>query len=134
MLIPTEDRRKIHTHLFKAGVVVAKKDFNQAKHEEIDTKNLFVIKALQSLTSKGYAKTRFSWQYYYYTLTDEGVVYLRNWLNIPEEVVPDTHKKPSRSAAGGRPTREDRRSRQNEDYKRREPKEVPGAEVTPQFN
>ena len=52
---------------YTEGVVVAKKDFNQAKHEEIDTKNLYVIKALQSLTSKGYVKTQFSWQYYYYT-------------------------------------------------------------------
>lgn len=30
-----------------------------------------VIKACQSLNSRGYVKTRFSWQYYYYTLTPE---------------------------------------------------------------
>ncbi|EHN00726.1 Rps10ap [Saccharomyces cerevisiae x Saccharomyces kudriavzevii VIN7] len=73
------------------GVVVAKKDFNQAKHEEIDTRNLYVIKALQSLTSKGYVKTQFSWQYYYYTLTEEGVEYLREYLNLPEHIVPGTY-------------------------------------------
>ena len=49
------------------GVLVAKKDFNQPKHGEIDTKNLYVIKACQSLTSRGYLKTQFSWQWYYYT-------------------------------------------------------------------
>lgn len=49
---------------------MAKKDF-ESKHGDIDTKNLYVIKALQSLNSRGYVKTQFSWQYYYYTLTPE---------------------------------------------------------------
>lgn len=49
---------------------MAKKDF-ESKHADIDTKNLYVIKALQSLNSRGYVKTQFSWQYYYYTLTPE---------------------------------------------------------------
>lgn len=53
------------------GVLVAKKDFNLPKHGDIDTKNLYVIKALQSLDSRGFVKTQFSWQYYYYTLTPE---------------------------------------------------------------
>ncbi|SCU92900.1 LAME_0F01948g1_1 [Lachancea meyersii CBS 8951] len=91
MLIPKEERTKIHRHLFQEGVVVAKKDFNQPKHDEIDTKNLYVIKALQSLTSKGYVKTQFSWQYYYYTLTDEGVEFLRDYLHLPENIVPATY-------------------------------------------
>lgn len=50
---------------------MAKKDFNLPKHGDIDTKNLYVIKALQSLDSRGFVKTQFSWQYYYYTLTPE---------------------------------------------------------------
>ena len=50
---------------------MAKKDFNLPKHGDIDTKNLYVIKAMQSLNSRGYVKTQFSWQYYYYTLTPE---------------------------------------------------------------
>lgn len=59
---------------------MAKKDFNAPKHEDLeDIPNLEVIKAMQSLTSQGYVKTRFSWQYYYYTLTDEGLEYLRSW-------------------------------------------------------
>ena len=41
--------------------------------------NLEVIKAMQSLTSKGLVKTQFSWQWYYYVLTPEGVEYLREW-------------------------------------------------------
>ncbi|KAL6947565.1 ribosomal 40S subunit protein S10B [Hanseniaspora osmophila] len=80
------------------GALVAKKDFNQPKHEEIDTKNLYVIKAMQSLTSKGYVKTQFSWQYYYYTLTEDGVDYLREYLNVPEHIVPGTYLHDSSSS------------------------------------
>ena len=41
-LIPKADRKKIHEYLFREGVLVAKKDFNLPKHNEIDTKNLYV--------------------------------------------------------------------------------------------
>lgn len=107
MLIPTADRRKIHQYLFQEGVLVAKKDFNQPKHEELDMKNLYVVKAMQSLDSKGYVKTRFSWQYYYYTLTDEGVEYLREWLHLPENIVPATHKATREEALAAAPRRRD---------------------------
>jgi len=93
MLILKHNRRIIYENLFKEGVLVAKKDYNLLKHDELDVPNLEVIKALQSLTSKGLVKTQFSWQYYYYTLTPEGVEYLREWLHLPTEIVPATHKK-----------------------------------------
>ena len=64
---------------YAEGVLVAKKDYNAPKHEELDVPNLEVIKAMQSLTSKGLVKTQFSWQWYYYVLTPEGVDYLREW-------------------------------------------------------
>jgi small subunit ribosomal protein S10e len=80
-------------------VLVAKKDFNLPKHGEIDTKNLYVVKACQSLTSRGFLKTQFSWQWYYYTLTPEGLDYLREWLHLPAEIVPATHIKQQRSHA-----------------------------------
>ncbi|KAJ9655289.1 hypothetical protein H2198_005818 [Neophaeococcomyces mojaviensis] len=98
-LIPKADRKKIHEYLFREGVLVAKKDYNLTKHGDIDVKNLFVVKACQSLTSRGYLKTQFSWQYYYYTLTPEGLDYLREWLHLPAEIVPATHIKQQRSHA-----------------------------------
>jgi DNA-binding PadR family transcriptional regulator len=72
----------------KEGVLVAKKDYNAPKHEELDVPNLEVIKAMQSLTSKGLVKTRFSWQWYYYTLTPEGVEFLREWCVSPSLTFP----------------------------------------------
>jgi len=98
-LIPKTDRKAIYTHLFREGVLVAQKDFNKPKHGEVDTKNLYVIKACQSLTSRGFLKTQFSWQWYYYTLTPEGLDYLREWLHLPAEIVPQTHVKQQRSHA-----------------------------------
>jgi small subunit ribosomal protein S10e len=97
MLMPKEDRKKIHEYLVREGVLVAKKDFDLEEHPDIPTRNLFVIKACQSLTSRGYLKTQFSWQYYYYTLTSEGLDYLREWLHLPAEIVPATHIKSQRS-------------------------------------
>ncbi|KAI0706999.1 40S ribosomal protein S10 [Earliella scabrosa] len=137
MIISKPHRRIIYESLFKEGVLVAKKDYNAPKHEELDVPNLEVIKAMQSLTSKGLVKTQFSWQWYYYVLTPEGVDYLREWLNLPSEIVPATHKKavrPPRPAqvrgpGGGegtyRPPRGDR-----EDYRKKEG--APG-EFRPQF-
>jgi len=98
MLIPKADRKKIHEYLFREGVLVAKKEY-AGLHADVGTKNLFVIKAAQSLTSRGYVKTQFSWQYYYYTLTPEGLDYLREWLHLPAEIVPATHIKQQRSHA-----------------------------------
>ncbi|AEO71385.1 uncharacterized protein THITE_2082945 [Thermothielavioides terrestris NRRL 8126] len=97
MLIPKADRKAIHEYLFREGVMVAAKDYEST--HETGIRNLYVIKACQSLTSRGYVKTQFSWQYYYYTLTPEGLDYLREWLHIPAEIVPATHIKQQRSHA-----------------------------------
>jgi small subunit ribosomal protein S10e len=142
---------------FTEGVLVAKKDFNAPKHEELEVPNLQVIKAMQSLTSKGHVKTQFSWQWYYYTLTPEGVTFLREWcvplsrfastfsqdlpsfrLHLPDEIVPATHKKaarPQRPAGvrqggeGGGAYRAPRGDR--DDYRKKE-SGAPG-EFRPQF-
>ncbi|KAI0787292.1 40S ribosomal protein S10 [Fomes fomentarius] len=137
MIISKPHKRVIYESLFKEGVLVAKKDYNAPKHEELDVPNLEVIKAMQSLTSKGLVKTQFSWQWYYYVLTPEGVDYLREWLNLPSEIVPSTHKRavrPPRPAqvrgpGGGEGTYRAPRG-DREDYRKKEG--APG-EFRPQF-
>ena len=48
MLMPKKNRIAIYEHLFKEGVMVAKKDFHAPKHPEVEAvPNLHVIKALQ---------------------------------------------------------------------------------------
>ena len=48
MLIPKKNRKAVFEHLFKEGVVVAKKDFNSPSHPNVKSvPNLQVIKAMQ---------------------------------------------------------------------------------------
>ncbi|KAK6925871.1 Plectin/S10, N-terminal [Dillenia turbinata] len=101
MIIPEKNRREISKYLFQEGVCYAKKDFNLAKHPEIDVPNLQVIKLMQSFKSKEYVRETFAWMHYYWFLTNEGIAFLRTYLNLPSEIVPATLKKTVRP--GGRP-------------------------------
>ena len=107
MLITKKTRVAIYSYLFKEGVCVAPKNFqDQLQHQDIEgVANLVVINLMKSLTSREYVRTTFNWQWYYYYLTNEGIEYLREYLHLPTEVVPDTLKKaaPARARAGERP-------------------------------
>merc|ERR1712146_141532 len=85
MLVPKKDRLTVYKYLFKEGVMVAKKDCNKPQHDdpELPVKNLYVIKLLTSLKSRGYVTESFSWQWYYWYLTNEGIEYLREYLHLP---------------------------------------------------
>merc|ERR1740117_2171223 len=101
MIIPKKDRKIIYSYLFQEGVICAKKDFmgmkklqSEGAEGEADiVKNLFVIKLMTSLKSRGYVRETFSWQWYYWYLTNEGIEYLREYLHLPPEIVPATLKK-----------------------------------------
>ncbi|XP_017137675.1 40S ribosomal protein S10b [Drosophila miranda] len=98
MFMPKAHRVAIYEYLFKEGVIVAKKDFHAQKHPELESiPNLHVIKALQSLHSRGLVKEQFAWRHYYWYLTNEGIEELRSYLHLPPEIVPSTLKRPARS-------------------------------------
>ena len=97
--MPTKTRTAIYEYLFTEGVMVAEKNFDTINHTKIAVPNLHVIKALQSLTSRGYVTERFAWQHYYWYLTNEGIQYLREYLHLPPEIVPATLKKPTKPDA-----------------------------------
>ncbi|CCJ30107.1 unnamed protein product [Pneumocystis jirovecii] len=122
MIIPKNNRKKIYELLFKDGTLVAKKDFNAPSSVELQSvPNLQVIKACQSLTSRGYLKTQFSWQYYYYTLTNEGIDYLREWLHLPNEAIPNICKRHPRQQITRMPRIDSHRLRNDKyDYRRRD--------------
>merc|ERR1711883_4371 len=92
MIIPTDDRLKIWRTLFQEGVMVAAKD-TRSTHSDTKVRNLYVMKALQSLKSKGFVKENYTWQHYHWALTDEGITYLREQLSLPENVMPNTLKR-----------------------------------------
>jgi len=110
--------------------MVAKKDYRAPKHPEVEVPNLHVIKALQSLKSRGFVTEQFAWRHYYWYLTNEGIQYLRDFLHLPPEIVPATLKrqqrtetarpKPLKGPEGGAPSRQ---AGDRESYRR-----APGAE------
>lgn len=81
---------QIYQALFQEGVMVARKKFGNFKHQSVDLLNIYVVKVMQSLESQGYVSSSFSWGHYYYTLTTEGIDFLKNELNLPHEIVPRT--------------------------------------------
>ncbi|XP_044320115.1 40S ribosomal protein S10-1-like, partial [Triticum aestivum] len=106
-IISKKNRREICKYLFQEGVLYAKKDYNLAKHPQVDALNLEVIKLMQSFKSKEYVRETFSWQHYYWYLTNDDIEFLRTFLNLPSEIVPNTLKKsakpPSRPFGSGPP-------------------------------
>ena len=44
---------------------------------------------------------KFNWQWFYYTLTDEGIAHLREVLHLPAQVAPNTLTKTSRPQTRG---------------------------------
>ena len=100
MIVTKKVRKLIYKNLFNAGVLCAPKNFmidKTLKDEDgndVTTRNLFVIKLMTSLKSRGFVKEQFNWQWYYWFITDEGIEYLRKYLNIPAEVLPKTYKQP----------------------------------------
>ena len=104
MFIPKANRIAVFKYLFAEGVLVVKKDTVSATHPHIEgPTNLEVLMLVKSLQSRGYVRVTFSWQYNYVYLTPEGITYLREYLGIPADVVPATHRKTT-----GRPEGRDR--------------------------
>merc|ERR1719422_2199914 len=54
---------------------------------------LFLDKALPCLKPRGYLKEQFAWRHFYWSLTNEGIQYLRDYLHLPPEIVPATLKR-----------------------------------------
>ncbi|KAL6084172.1 hypothetical protein STEG23_014095 [Scotinomys teguina] len=93
MLLPKKNWIAIYELLFKEGVMVAKKAVHMPKHPELADKNvpnLHVMKAMQSLKSRGYVKKQFAWRHFCWYLMKEGIQYLRDYLHQPLEIVPAT--------------------------------------------
>ncbi|ABW98078.1 rps10b (nucleomorph) [Hemiselmis andersenii] len=90
MIIKKKDKKLIYTQLFKDGLLVVKKEKKFFLEKEKQIESIIVIKLLKSLVSKGFVKESFCWKYYYFILNDRGIEFLRNYLQIPSDVIPLT--------------------------------------------
>merc|ERR1711972_550439 len=91
MIIPTNDRLTIWRNLFQEGVMVAKKD-TRSTHADTKVRNLYVMKALQSLKSKDSSrKTTLGNTTTGPSLTKASPTSENN--SLPENVMPNTLKR-----------------------------------------
>merc|ERR1712070_520091 len=90
MLISKNNRMEVYRFVYRVGICCAEKDVTLSKHPEIDVPNLHVIKLMQSFKSKGFVSELFAWRHFYWFLTDEGIAYLREYLALPSESIPNT--------------------------------------------
>lgn len=93
MLVPKKNRLAVYTHLFREGVIVCEKNYFAPKHHQLHIPNVQVMKLMEELKAKGVVTEVFSWQWLYYILTDEGISYIRTYLHLTPETVPNTHKR-----------------------------------------
>ncbi len=91
VLVPTKEKVKIYTHFLQEGVFACRKD-NVSKNETLDIPNLHCFLVMRSLISRKFATEIFSWQWHYYFLTEDGINYLREYLGLPNTVIPNTYK------------------------------------------
>ena len=87
MFIPVPIRRRILKELFSNGVLVVSSN-HSAEHEELKCLNLYVFQIGRSFTDRGLCKKQYAWTHAYFTLTDKGVDYLREYFGAPASSVP----------------------------------------------
>merc|ERR550517_1866876 len=95
MIVSTKNRKLIYQTLFREGALFAEKNHLLPSHpsfKDTGIRNVEVCKLMLSLKSRGFVEENFSWQHFYWTLTDAGIDYIRAFLNIPESQLPATKK------------------------------------------
>eukprot|EP00812_Abedinium_dasypus_P012873 NODE_6379_length_511_cov_447.434211.p2 GENE.NODE_6379_length_511_cov_447.434211~~NODE_6379_length_511_cov_447.434211.p2 ORF type:complete len:141 (-),score=48.85 NODE_6379_length_511_cov_447.434211:75-464(-) len=90
VLISKASRKMVYEHLFKEGVMVVQKAPLKAEHDDITVPNLEVMMMLKSLHSRDLVTMKYNWRWYYYYLSDEGIEFLREFLNLPAQAFPAT--------------------------------------------
>ncbi len=119
VLISKQQKRMAYAYLLEEGVIVVKKDMHLKKHQVLDMPNLNLICIMRSLFSKKYVSECFCWNWYYYTVTKEGVKFLCQYLGtfwtqlmcigVSEQVLPKTFKAPPKKIGEEETGREERR-------------------------
>ena len=90
--IKKNERNQILFSLLKDGVICVKREFHGI-HEDTGVENLKVWMLTRSLQSKGYLEVTFSWRHLYYTLTANGINFIKETLGIKDaKVQPKTRK------------------------------------------
>ena len=107
--IKKNERNQILYSLLKDGVICVKREFH-GMHEDTGVENLKVWMLTRSLHSKGHLEVTFSWRHLYYTLTANGINFIKETLGIKDaKVQPKTRK--ARADVGEEEEGEERKER-----------------------
>eukprot|EP00917_Polyrhabdina_sp_WS-2016_P000006 GHVP01000010.1.p1 GENE.GHVP01000010.1~~GHVP01000010.1.p1 ORF type:complete len:103 (+),score=15.57 GHVP01000010.1:884-1192(+) len=90
MHIPKKNMLEVYTSLFESGVLIVAKNRFENVHSDLQTPNHQIKPLMRSLKSKGCVTEVFSWQYSYFTITAEGIQYLRRKLFLSDSAFPET--------------------------------------------
>lgn len=86
VLVFREEKKKVHIYLLQNGVICFPKE-TKSVNEVLGIENLKLFMICRSLCSKGCLTQMFNWQYHYYSLTNDGITFLKQELGINDEGV-----------------------------------------------
>ena len=90
VLVSKKHKVQLYTYFLQEGVFACRKGVGN--NETLNIPNLHCFLVMRSLVSRKMATEIFSWQWHYYFLTKAGVEYLREYLGLPANIVPNSWK------------------------------------------
>ena len=100
-IVPKKERDDLYRFFFTEGVIACQKNrlgkwraTLGGKHIEMPINH--VMQLMRALKSRGLLKEQFAWRHYYWFLNDAGVAFMRKYLFLAENVVPNTQRKPEK--------------------------------------
>lgn len=99
--IAKKNRDDLYRFFFTEGVVACQKNRLGKWRATLGGKRIempinHVMHLMRQLKSRGLLKEQFAWRTYYWFLNDAGVAFMRKYLFLAENVVPNTQRKPEK--------------------------------------
>ena len=100
-IVPKPSRDNVYRFLFTEGVLACQKNRLGKWRATLGGKPIEVpvnqvMQLMRQLKSRGLIKEQFAWRHFYWFLNDAGVAFMRKYLFLAENVVPNTQRKPEK--------------------------------------
>merc|ERR1712000_603957 len=95
-IVPKPSRDNVYRFLFTEGVIACQKNRLGKWRATLGGKQIEVpVNHVMSLMG-GLIKEQFAWRHFYWFLNDAGVAFMRKYLFLADNVVPNTQRKPEK--------------------------------------
>merc|ERR1712000_568385 len=100
-IVPKPNRDNVYRFLFTEGVIACQKNRLGKWRATLGGKQIevpvnHVMSLMRALKSRGLIKEQFAWRHFYWFLNDAGVAFMRKYLFLADNVVPNTQRKPEK--------------------------------------